>query len=74
MKAPASVGWVSYLARPVWWTLGAVKNRIVGGAGPDLGEGADERQWNEHKGEWVVRQLVEVSRLRVLAFADSHPS
>ena len=66
MKASANVSWVSYLARPVWWTLGAVKNKITGGGGPDLGEGADERQWTQHNGEWVVKQLVEVNCARVL--------
>lgn len=61
MKAPAQASWTSYLARPVWWGLGAVKQRVLGGGGPDLGEGADERQWTSHNGEWVVRDLVEVS-------------
>lgn len=61
LKAPAQVGWASYLARPLWWGLGAAKRRLIGDGSQALGEGADEAQWTTHKGEWVVRELVEVS-------------
>jgi hypothetical protein len=51
---PQGFSVLSLLSRPFWWGL----SRIVGSS--DLGEQADETEWSNRKGEWVVPDLVEV--------------
>lgn len=48
--------WLSLLSRPLWWGVSQVFGSSEGG------EGADEAEWNARKGNWVVKELVEVRR------------
>lgn len=38
----------------------------------ELGEQADETEWNKRKGEWVIPDLVEVSFPSVISFVPTH--
>ncbi|GAA5839715.1 hypothetical protein JCM3766R1_004593 [Sporobolomyces carnicolor] len=51
--APDSFSVLSLLARPFWWGL----SKVTGTA--ELGEAADETEWNKRKGAWVIPDLVE---------------
>lgn len=46
--------WGSLLARPLWWGY----SKVFGSS--EAGEGADEKEWIARKGDWVIKELVEV--------------
>jgi charged multivesicular body protein 7 len=54
--------WLSLLSRPLWWGVSRVFGSSQGG------EGADEAEWNARKGDWVVKELVEVRPAVSLGF------
>ncbi|GAA5947235.1 hypothetical protein JCM3765_001584 [Sporobolomyces pararoseus] len=55
LSSPAPQGFsvLSLLSRPFWWGI----SKVTGSS--ELGEQADETEWNKRKGEWVIPDLVE---------------
>ncbi|GAA5875386.1 hypothetical protein JCM16303_000606 [Sporobolomyces ruberrimus] len=69
LSSPSPQGFsvLSLLARPFWWGI----SKVVGSS--DLGEQADETEWNKRKGEWVIPDLVEKAATCIIPhFQDLH--
>ncbi|GAA5941035.1 phosphatidic acid-binding protein CHM7 [Sporobolomyces koalae] len=64
---PQGFSVLSLLSRPFWWSV----SKLVGST--DLGEQADETEWSNRKGKWVIPDLVQkaASNLTPL-FAELH--
>ena len=58
-SGPASSTWLSLIARPLRWSFSQLRLGVFGEV--ELGEGAEEEEWKRRQGDWMVRELVEVS-------------
>ncbi|GAA5900363.1 uncharacterized protein JCM6883_002822 [Sporobolomyces salmoneus] len=69
LSSPSPEGFsvLSLLSRPFWWGI----SKVVGTS--DLGEQADETEWNKRKGEWVIPDLVQKAANSIIPlFSELH--
>ncbi|GAA5978365.1 hypothetical protein JCM5350_001140 [Sporobolomyces pararoseus] len=69
LSSPAPQGFsvLSLLSRPFWWGI----SKVIGSS--ELGEQADETEWNKRKGEWVIPDLVERAASSIIPlFTELH--